>query len=139
MISNEHPDMLARMAPDPALKEAVRAAARRAREAKTMTVISEAGSDPQCRHGRRADRGRLGVDGPAGHAGTLAGRHRGVVSPRAGTVAGRLVLSPGDMNLTYKRYVEAPVALTLEDDRIVAIEGEGVDARLMRDTLAAWG
>lgn len=138
VISNEHPDMLARMAPDPALKEAVRAAARRAREAKTMTVTSRAGSDLTV---DMTGAQTVGVWGWTDRPGTLAHWPGGIVVsfPRAGTIAGRLVLSPGDMNLTYKRYVEGPVALTLEDDRITAIEGEGVDARLMRDTLSAWG
>lgn len=138
VISNEHPDMLARMAPDPALKDAVRAAARRAREAKVMTVTSEAGSDLTVdMEGAQT----VGIWGWTDKPGTLAHWPGGIVVsfPRAGTVAGRLVLSPGDMNLTYKRYVESPVALTLEGDRIVKVEGEGVDARLMRDTWAAWG
>ena len=137
VISNEHPDMLARMAPDPALKDAVRAAARRAREAKVMTVTSEAGSDLTVdMEGAQT----VGIWGWTDKPGTLAHWPGGIVVsfPRAGTVAGRLVLSPGDMNLTYKRYVESPVALTLEGDRIVKVEGEGVDARLMRDTFAAW-
>jgi len=42
------------------------------------------------------------------------------------------------MNFTYKRYVETPVTLTLADDCVVAVEGDGVDAALMRDTWAAW-
>lgn len=137
VISNEHPDMLARMAPDPALRDAVRAAARRAREAKVMTVTSEAGSDLTVdMEGAQT----VGIWGWTDKPGTLAHWPGGIVVsfPRAGTVAGRLVLSPGDMNLTYKRYVESPVALTLEGDRIVKVEGEGVDARLMRDTWAAW-
>ncbi|MEO1105391.1 MAG: peptidase M29, partial [Pseudomonadota bacterium] len=137
VISNEHPDMLARMRPDPALKEAVRAAVRRAREAKRMDVTSKAGSNLGV---DMAGAQTVGVWGWTDRPGTLAHWPGGIVVsfPRAGTVAGRLVLSPGDMNLTYKRYVESPVTLTLEDDRITDIAGDGVDARLMRDTLAAW-
>ena len=59
--------------------------------------------------------------------------------PRAGTVNGTLVLAPGDANLTFKRYLESPVRLTLADDHITAVEGTGVDAIMMRDYLAAWG
>ncbi|MEM9223683.1 MAG: peptidase M29 [Pseudomonadota bacterium] len=137
VISNEHPDMLARMRPDPALKKHVRDAARQARAAETMTVRSEAGSDLAV---DMTGAQTVGVWGWTDKPGTLAHWPGGIVVsfPRAGTVAGRLVLSPGDMNLTFKRYVEAPVHLTLEDDRITQIEGDGVDARLMRDTLAGW-
>jgi len=137
VISNEHPDMLARMAPDPALKDAVRAAARKAREARTMTVVSDAGSDLTV---DMTGAQTVGVWGWTDRPGTLAHWPGGIVVsfPRAGTTNGRLVLQPGDMNLTYKRYVESPVALTLKDDRITEVAGEGVDAKLMRDTFAAW-
>jgi 2,5-dihydroxypyridine 5,6-dioxygenase len=59
--------------------------------------------------------------------------------PRAGSVNGTLVLVPGDVNLTFKRYVESPVRLTIEDDYITAIDGDGVDAELFRGYIAAWG
>lgn len=137
VISNEHPEILERMRPDPSLKEATLQAARRARSAKTMTVTSKTGSDLTVNmEGAQT----VGVWGWTDKPGTLAHWPGGIVVsfPRAGTVAGRLVLSPGDMNLTYKRYIESPVALTLKDDRVVAVEGNGVDAKLMRDTWAAW-
>ncbi|WMS44782.1 peptidase M29 [Acuticoccus sp. MNP-M23] len=138
VISDEHPDMLSRMRLDPALKDAVRAAARRAREAAVMRVTSEAGSDLTV---DMTGAQTVGVWGWTDRPGTLAHWPGGIVVafPRAGTVAGRLVLQPGDMNLTYKRYVESAVALTLENDHVVRVDGDGVDARLMRDTWAAWG
>jgi 2,5-dihydroxypyridine 5,6-dioxygenase len=138
VVSDEHPELLARFRPDPALKEAVREAGRRARSARTMTVRSDAGSDLAV---ELTGAGIVGIWGWTERPGTLAHWPGGllVAFPRARTVAGRLVLQPGDMNLTYKRYVETPVALTLADDHVVAVEGEGVDARLLADTLAAWG
>jgi hypothetical protein len=48
--------------------------------------------------------------------------------PAAGSVQGRLVLAPGDVNLTFKRYVRDRISLTIEDDHVVAIEGQGLDA-----------
>src|SRR5256714_6082772 len=45
VISNEHPEALERMAPDPALETRVRAAAKLLRGAKRMTVTSAAGTD----------------------------------------------------------------------------------------------
>jgi 2,5-dihydroxypyridine 5,6-dioxygenase len=53
-------------------------------------------------------------------------------------VHGRLVLGLGDVNLAFKRYIEQPIALTIENDHITKIEGSGVDAQLMREYLAAW-
>ena len=138
VVSNEHPEMLARMRIDPALKEKVREAARRARGATRMRVTSDAGSDLTVdMRGAQT----VGIWGWTEKPGTLAHWPGGIVVsfPAAGTVGGRLVLQPGDVNLTYKRYVETPVTLEIEGDRIVRLDGEGVDARLMADTLAAWG
>jgi len=53
-------------------------------------------------------------------------------------VRGTLVLDAGDVNLTFKRYLERPVRLTLADDHVTAIDGDGTDAELMRRYLAAW-
>jgi 2,5-dihydroxypyridine 5,6-dioxygenase len=49
-----------------------------------------------------------------------------------------LVLDRGEVNLTFKRYLEAPVRLRLEADYVTAIDGDGVDAEMMRGYLEAW-
>jgi 2,5-dihydroxypyridine 5,6-dioxygenase len=54
-------------------------------------------------------------------------------------VNGTLVLAEGDVNLTFKRYIERPITLRIEDDYVTKIEGVGVDAELMRSYIAAWG
>jgi 2,5-dihydroxypyridine 5,6-dioxygenase len=59
--------------------------------------------------------------------------------PAAGSVDGTLVLAEGDVNLTFKRYIERPIALRIAGDYVEAIEGAGVDAELMRSYIAAWG
>ncbi len=59
--------------------------------------------------------------------------------PAAGSVSGRLVLAEGDVNLTFKRYIERPIALTVESDYVTHIDGGGVDAELLRSYFAAWG
>ena len=49
------------------------------------------------------------------------------------------MLDRGDVNLTFKRYLADPVRLLIEDDHVVAIDGDSVDAELMRGYFAAWG
>ena len=49
-----------------------------------------------------------------------------------------LVLAPGDVNLTFKRYLSDAVSLRIVDDHVTAIEGRSVDADLMRGYFAAW-
>jgi len=138
MISNEHPEALERLAPDPALEARVKAAVKRARAAQRMTVTSAAGTDLSV---DMTGAITAGVWGWTDRPGTVAHWPGGVVVsfPRAGTVNGTLVLDAGDVNLTFKRYLERPVRLTLKDDHIVAIQGSGADAEMMRRYLAAWG
>lgn len=137
-VSNEHPEGLARMAPDPDLKAACLAAARLCRGAAAMQVTSPAGTDLTV---SMMGASTVGVWGFTDKPGTLAHWPGGIVVsfPAAGSVNGRLVFQPGDMNLTFKRYFDSEVTLTLEDDYVRKVEGHGTDARLMRDYLAAFG
>lgn len=138
MISNEHPDALERLVPRPEDEAPVKAAVKRIRGAKRMTVTSAAGTDLTVDLTGAAT---AGVWGWTDRPGTVAHWPGGIVVsfPRANTVNGTLVLAPGDVNLTFKRILESPVRLTLRDDHIEAIEGEGADAALMRAHLEAWG
>jgi 2,5-dihydroxypyridine 5,6-dioxygenase len=138
VISNEHPECLERMRPDPALEKAVRAAAKLLRGAKRMKVTSAAGSDLDI---DMVGASTVGVWGWTDRPGTLAHWPGGIVVsfPKGGTVNGTLVLDRGDVNLTFKRYLEAPIRLTIEQDYVTKLEGDGPDAEMMRRYLAAWG
>ena len=137
-VSNEHPDVLERLAPSPADEQRVRAGMRRLREAKRMEVASPAGTRLHIRiEGARVG----GVWGYTEKPGTLSHWPGGLCLcfPPAGAVDGSLVLAPGDLNLTFKRYIESPVSLRIESDYVTAIEGASLDAELMREYFAAWG
>jgi 2,5-dihydroxypyridine 5,6-dioxygenase len=137
-ISNEHPEVLERLAPSPADEQQVRAAMRQLREAKRMKVSSPAGTALDIAvEGARVG----GVWGYTEKPGTLSHWPGGLCLcfPRAASVNGTLVLAPGDVNLTFKRYLESAVRLTVENDYVTHIEGESLDAELMREYLAAWG
>ena len=138
VISNEHPEALERMRPDTALETRVRAAAKMLRGARRMTVASAAGTNL---HIDLTGAATVGVWGWTDRPGTLAHWPGGLVVSfcKSGSVNGTLVLDRGDINLTFKRYLESPLRLTLEDDYVTAIEGDGAEARLMRGYLAAWG
>jgi 2,5-dihydroxypyridine 5,6-dioxygenase len=138
VISNEHPEALERMAPDSALEKRVRAAAKMLRGARRMTVTSAAGTSLDI---DMTGASTVGVWGWTDRPGTLAHWPGGIVVSfcKSGTANGTLVLDRGDINLTFKRYLESPVRLTLEADFVTRIDGEGADAELMRGYLAAWG
>ncbi len=137
-ISNEHPDTLERLVPDPEHAPRVRRAARLCREASTMRVTSKAGTGLDV---SMAGASTVGVWGFTEKPGTLAHWPGGLVVsfPAAGSVSGRLVLDAGDINLTFKRYLNAPVVLLIEDDYVTAIEGSGADAEMMRRYLESFG
>ncbi len=138
MVSDEHPEVLERLVPRPEDEAPVKAAVKRLRAARRMTVTSAAGTDLVV---EIAGATVAGVWGWTDRPGTVAHWPGGVVVafPRAGTVNGTLVLAPGDANLTFKRYLESPVRLVLRDDHVEEVAGEGIDAIAMRDYLAAWG
>src|SRR6478752_6223859 len=131
VISNEHPEALERMVPDTALEKRVRAAAKMLRGTKHMRVTSKAGTALDV---DMVGASTVGVWGWTDRPGTLAHWPGGIVVsfPKSGTVNGTLVLDRGDINLTFKRYLEAPVRLTLENDYVTRIEGEGTDAEMFR-------
>ena len=138
VVSNEHPDALERLRPDEALAARVRNAVRRLRGTERMRVTSAAGTDLIAVMGGAST---VGVTGWTDRPGTLSHWPGGLVVsfPKAASVNGTLVLAPGDANLTFKRYLERPVQLTIEADYVTAIDGDGADAALMRRYLAAWG
>ncbi|WP_043831780.1 peptidase M29 [Muricoccus aerilatus] len=137
-ISNEHPEALERMRPDDALAAQVRAATKMLRASGRMTVHSAAGTALEI---NMAGASTVGVWGWTDRPGTLAHWPGGIVVsfPAAGTVNGTLVLDTGDINLTFKRYLAAPIRLTIESDYVTAIEGSGADAEMLRRSFAAWG
>lgn len=138
MISNEHPEVLERLPPDPALRPMVERAVAMLSAARTMSVTSDAGTSLTIDVSAAPVRGSPGFVTAPGRIGYWPAGLCLCFPPR-GTVNGRLVLAPGDVNLTFKSYIQAPISLTVEADVVTAIEGEGVDADQLRSYLEAWG
>ncbi len=137
-ISNEHPDVLERLVPSPADEQQVRAGMRLLREGKLLKVTSPAGTSLEVRlQGARVG----GVWGYTEKPGTLSHWPGGLclAFPAPQSVNGTLVLAPGDLNLTFKRYLESPVRLKIEADYITEVSGSSLDAELMREYFSAWG
>jgi 2,5-dihydroxypyridine 5,6-dioxygenase len=137
-VSNEHPEALARLVADDALEPLVKEHVKRLRAAKVMTVSSSTGTELSISLAGAVCGGNWGY---TARPGTLAHWPGGLALafPAAGSVQGTLVLAEGDVNLTFKRYIERPIILRIADDYIGSIEGPGVDAELMRSHIAAWG
>ena len=137
MVSNEHPENVERWPHDPSLADRVATGVSMLESAETMQVTSPAGTDLEV---RLAGAVRAGSHGWCTEPGTIAHWPGGLVLafPAAGSVNGTVVLAPGDLNLTFKQYVRDRVALTVVDDHITDISGDGVDAQLFRSYLGAF-
>ncbi len=137
-VSNEHPEALARLVPGDELEPLVKAHIKRLRAARTLRVTSAVGTDLTISLDGAACGGNWGY---TTRPGTMTHWPGGLALafPAAGSVNGTLVLAEGDVNLTFKRYVERPITLRIEDDYVTRIDGTGVDADLMRSYIAAWG
>jgi 2,5-dihydroxypyridine 5,6-dioxygenase len=136
-VSNEHPEALARLVPDDALEPRVKDHVKRLRSARSMRVTSGAGTDLVIGMTGAACGGNWGY---TTRPGTMTHWPGGLALafPAVGCVNGTLVLAEGDVNLTFKRYIERPITLRIENDFITRIEGGGVDAELMRSYIAGW-
>jgi 2,5-dihydroxypyridine 5,6-dioxygenase len=137
MLSNEHPENYERYGWDDDLPRRVELARSAVAGAGEMEATSAAGTALRVRLEGAFVAGSTSLTaGP----GTIAHWPGGLVAafPAAHTVEGVVVLAPGDLNLTFKRYIETPVTLVLEDDHVVAVEGDGTDARIFRSYLSAF-
>jgi 2,5-dihydroxypyridine 5,6-dioxygenase len=138
MISNEHLDTFDRLVWDPDLPRRVALGHDWLKRATSMHIASDAGTNLTVHLAGAVTAGSTGLtDGAC----SIAHWPGGLVLafPAAGTVSGTVVLAPGDINLTFNRYMETPVALTIVDDHITRIDGPGLDADLFRSYLEAFG
>lgn len=133
MISNEHPEVFERLPHDEDVAKRVLAGHDMMKEAATMRVFSESGTDLTVHLDGAFTAGSTGVTHGEG---SIAHWPGGLVLafPARGTVNGTIVLAPGDINLTFKTYMSTPVRLTIEDDYVVDISGDGFD----REQLASY-
>ncbi len=138
MISAEHPENAERWPHDPSLEQKVAHGVGLLEAASVMTITSDAGTDL---HVDLTGAFRAGSHGWCTEPGSIAHWPGGLVLafPAAKTVNGTVVLAPGDINLTFSEYLREPIALTLVDDYVTEIAGDGHDAELMRSYLAAFG
>lgn len=137
MISAEHPENAERWPHDPALAGKVNHGVQLLKDASVMHISSEHGTDLTV---DLSDAFRAGSYGWCTEPGSIAHWPGGLVLafPAAKKVNGTVVLAPGDINLTFNEYIREPITLTLVDDYVTEIAGEGHDAELMRSYLAAF-
>ena len=137
MISNEHPEVLERCMPDKSLQPNIDKSVELLSNSKIMEVTSDFGTNLKVEILNapiRAGGGYLTENDkvaywPAGLA---------LFFPLPKSVNGTVVLNTGDVNLTFKKYIESPVTLVIKNDFVVSIDGNGLDAELMRSYYESW-
>ena len=136
-VSNEHPEVLERLKTDPALWPKIQKGRDLMLKAAKMRVRSAAGTDLDIVMTGARVGGNFGASFSPGQLSSWPG---GICScfPPLKSTNGTLVLDVGDVNLTFKRYLESPITLIIEDDFVVEVQGRGLDAELMRSYFAAW-
>ena len=137
VICNEHPEILERTEPRAELGPKVDLGIQMLKDAAEMRVTSAAGTDLTIDI-RDAPCG--GTPGFTTNAGGVAHWPGGLCLcfPGQNTINGRIVMAPGDMNLTFKTYLAAAIDFRIEDDFVREIGGDNLDADLFREYLSAW-
>ena len=129
--------ILKQMFPTQDLRRRVERAAELLANGKEMRITSAGGTDVHYRLGQYpciSEYGYTDEPGrwdhfPSGFAFTQG---------RDGEVEGTVVLMPGDIMAAFKRYLQAPVRLTIRKGYVVEIQGEGMDATLLRSYIESF-
>jgi 2,5-dihydroxypyridine 5,6-dioxygenase len=137
LMVQEPPDVLKRMFPTPKLRAQVEQAAAKLEAARELRVTSKQGTDITFGLGQYP---RLTVeygytDEPGRWDHFTAGMVAGYANDRS--VNGRVVFASGDVLFPFKRYVETPIEVRVENDYITSIDG-GMEAVLLRQYLDSW-
>lgn len=136
LLAIEPPEILVRMVPTEDDRERVLAAAARLRQAKEMTVVSDAGTDLRCALGEFPVITEYGLcDEPGRWDHWPSGFV--LTWPNEGGTNGRIVIDRGDILLPQRGYVSEPITMTVENGYVTRIEG-GVDAEQLRDYMATF-
>ncbi len=133
----EPEDALARLLPTEDRVRRIDRSVELLKSATEMTVTSKAGTK------FKADlRGALvtGSRGFCAEPGRWAHWGQGLVAgyPVAPDVEGEIVIATGDIIFPFNRYAQGQTVLRFKGGFVEAIEGEGLDAELMRDYMARW-
>ena len=133
----EPPEVLRRMFPTQELRKRVEHGETLLSAAKTLRVTSKAGTDVTYKLGKYPVITEYGYTDKPGRwdhwpSGFLftQGNDDGV--------DGTVVLDKGDIICAFRKYVEQPVTLKIKQGQVVSIEGEGLDASLMRNYMAGF-
>jgi 2,5-dihydroxypyridine 5,6-dioxygenase len=133
----EPPDALARLIPTEERRQRIARALERLSGAETMTVTSDAGTNFRVDLRDSVAQAAFGFCNKPGGSATWA-TSAVLAYPKSLNVNGDVVLSSGDIVFPFYRYIESPLTLRLKDGFVEEVEGDGLDAELIRDYFGRW-
>lgn len=132
----EPPSVLLRQLPTEELRLSVKRGAAQLRRARTLRVISEAGTDLEMKISDYPVIEQYGFTDEPGRWDNFPSAFF-YTWPNEGETNGRVVLNKGDVVLPLNKYLDAPVTLTVEKGYIRDIQG-GVDADMLRSAFQSF-
>ena len=130
----EPPDALVRLIPTVEDKRRVRAAEACIRQAKSMHVVSAAGTDLRVQLGEYPILSEWGYSDEAGHWDHWPSAFI-ATWPNERSAQGSVVIQPGDIIFPFKSYMRDEIRLRINDGYIRQIEG-GFDAEVLREYMS---
>ncbi|TIU71932.1 MAG: hypothetical protein E5W25_02485 [Mesorhizobium sp.] len=133
----EPPEILERAKPTEELRNLVESGAEKLKRAKSLRIISDAGTDVEMRLGQYPVMTQYGFTDQPGRWDHWPTSFL-YTWPNEGGTNGRVVISKGDFIWPLNRYLSDPITLVIEDGYIRTIEGGGPDAQLLREQMASF-
>lgn len=129
--------VLQSMFPTKEIRTRVEAAEKKLGGAKEMRITSPAGTDVRYKLGQYPVMTQYGYTDTPGRwdhfpSGFL------LTHGNDGGVEGKVVMAPGDIIAAMRRYVSAPITFHIADGYVTEIEGEGLDANLIRGYIESY-
>jgi len=132
LVIGEPADVLQRLFPDPATVARVRAGASQLGAGKVIKITSQSGSDLSVTKGDRPGVDQYGYSDVPGRWDRWPSS-RVVCATLEDSADGRIAVQPGDLWVSWGRYVETRVVLHFAGGRLRTVDGDGPDGVLMRE------
>jgi 2,5-dihydroxypyridine 5,6-dioxygenase len=126
-------NVLRAMFPDQDIRRRVEAGERLLGRARELHITSDAGTDIRYRLGQYPVMTEYGFTDTPGRWDHFPS---GFLLTHGND--GEVVLAPGDIITALRRYVQSPITLHVADGAVTAIEGEGLDAALLRGYIESY-
>jgi 2,5-dihydroxypyridine 5,6-dioxygenase len=132
----EPPEILERQLPTDELRLLVEAGAEKLKKARSLRVVSDAGTDLEMKLGEYPVITQYGFTDQPGRWDHFPSSFL-YTWPNEGQTNGRVVLNTGDFIWPLNKYLSSPITLTVEGGYIRKIEG-GVDAQILREQMESF-